>query len=125
MIKELIIPSERIVSKIFIIRNRKVMLDRDLAELYGVKTKILNQAVKRNIKRFPPDFMFRLDKDEFENLKSQIVTSRWVGRRYLPKRTNWCQIGTSSECSRSQFATLKRDLNLKSHFAISSWCSRH
>ena len=84
MTKELIIPSERIISKIFIIRNRKVMLDRDLAELYGVKTKILNQAVKRNIKRFPADFMFRLDKDEFENLKSQIVTSRWGGTRREP-----------------------------------------
>ena len=84
MTKELIIPSERIISKIFIIRNRKVMLDRDLAELYGVKTKILNQAVKRNIKRFPADFMFRLDKDEFENLKSQIVITRWGGVRREP-----------------------------------------
>jgi len=84
MIKELIIPSERIVSKIFIIRNRKVMLDRDLAELYGVKTGILNQAVKRNIKRFPPDFMFKLDRGEFENLKSQIVITRWGGVRREP-----------------------------------------
>ena len=84
MIKELIIPSERIVSKIFIIRNRKVMLDRDLAELYGVKTGILNQAVKRNIKRFPSDFMFKLDRGEFENLKSQIVITRWGGVRREP-----------------------------------------
>lgn len=69
-----IIPSERIISKIYIIRNKKVMLDKDLAELYGVKTKALNQAVKRNIKRFPADFMFKLDKDESKNLRSQIVT---------------------------------------------------
>jgi len=69
------VPSERIVSKIYIIRNRKVMLDRDLAELYGVKTMVLNQAVKRNIKRFPPDFMFQLTKEEMENWKSQFVTS--------------------------------------------------
>ena len=70
----IVIPSERIVSKIYIIRNRKVMLDKDLAELYGVKTKVLNQAVKRNIKRFPEDFMFKLDKNEMKILRSQIVT---------------------------------------------------
>ena len=60
------------------------MLDRDLAELYGVKTFVLNQAVKRNIDRFPDDFMFKLNKDEARNLKSQIVMSSWGGRRSLP-----------------------------------------
>lgn len=60
------------------------MLDRDLARLYGVETKVLNQAVKRNIKRFPEDFMFQLNREEFENLKSQIVTSSWGGIRKLP-----------------------------------------
>ena len=75
MDNSLIIPSERIVSNIYIIRNKKVMLDRDIAELYGVKTMVLNQAVKRNIKRFPSDFMFQLDKNEMENWKSQIVIS--------------------------------------------------
>lgn len=79
-----IIPSERIVSQIYIIRGRKVMLDRDLAELYGVATGTLNQAVKRNKDRFPADFMFRLDKKEFANLKSQIVISRWGGLRQEP-----------------------------------------
>lgn len=79
-----IIPSERIISKIYIIRNKKVMLDRDLAILYGVPTKVLNQAIKRNIRRFPPDFMFQLDKDEFQNLRSQIVTSSWGGTRVWP-----------------------------------------
>ena len=82
MANDIIIPSERIASKIYIIRNRKVMLDRDLAELYGVKTKVLNQAVKRNIKRFPADFMFELDKDESKILRSQIVTSSWGGARW-------------------------------------------
>jgi len=82
MQKEVIIPSERIVSKIYIIRNRKVMLDRDLAELYGVKTKVLNQAVKRNIKRFPEDFMFKLSADESKILRSQIVTSKRGGIRW-------------------------------------------
>lgn len=74
MSENFIIPSERIVSKIYIIRNRKVMLDRDLADLYGVGTKVLNQAVKRNMKRFPDDFMFRLDRNEVKNMRSQIVT---------------------------------------------------
>jgi len=75
------IPSERIVNKIYIIRNQKVMLDKDLAELYGVEKRVLNQAVKRNIKRFPADFMFELDKKEIENSKSQIVISSWGGAR--------------------------------------------
>jgi phage regulator Rha-like protein len=78
------IPMERITSKIHLIRGHKVMLDRDLAELYGVETKALKQAVRRNIVRFPEDFMFELTKDEFEILRSQIVTSSWGGRRYAP-----------------------------------------
>jgi len=65
-----------IQEKIYEIRGQKVMLDRDLAELYGVETKVLNQAVKRNIRRFPDDFMFQLSKDEFTFWKSQIVTSK-------------------------------------------------
>ena len=77
--------SEEIISdKIYIIRNQKVMLDRDLATLYGVETRVLNQAVKRNISRFPNDFMFELSKEEFDNLTSQIVTSSWGGTRKLP-----------------------------------------
>ena len=75
---------ERITNKIFYIRDKKVMIDRDLAELYGVETKVLKQAVRRNIKRFPNDFMFELTMDEFENLRSQIVTSSWGGARYSP-----------------------------------------
>ena len=64
-----------IQNKIYEIRGQRVMLDRDLAELYEVQTKVLNQSVKRNIKRFPADFMFQLTKEEFENLRSQIVTT--------------------------------------------------
>ena len=70
--------------KIYEIRGVRVMLDRDLAELYQVTTGTLNQAVKRNIKRFPTDFMFRLTPDEFTNLKSQIVISSWGGARTIP-----------------------------------------
>ena len=69
---------------IYEIRGQKVMLDADLARLYQVETKVLNQAVRRNIKRFPEDFMFQLDNKEFANLKSQIVTSSWGGRRTPP-----------------------------------------
>jgi phage regulator Rha-like protein len=79
-----IIPSGRIINRIFYIRGRKVMFDRDLAELYGVETRVLNQAVKRNKERFPDDFMFQLNKQEIEVWKSQIVTSKRGGRRYFP-----------------------------------------
>lgn len=71
-----ILPDERIQSRIFLIRGKKVMFDRDLAELYGVKTQVLNQAVQRNIRRFPTDFMFQLTKKEMETWISQIVISK-------------------------------------------------
>ena len=82
---ELVVQGE-IGSHIFTLRGKEVMLDRDLAELYQVETRILNQAVKRNIERFPQDFMFQLTKNEFENLKSQIVTSSLThgGVRKMP-----------------------------------------
>lgn len=73
-----------IQNKIYEIRGERVMLDRDLAELYNVPTKALNQAVKRNLERFPEDFMFQLNESEFANLRSQIVTSRWGGTRTMP-----------------------------------------
>jgi hypothetical protein len=70
-----LIPIERIERKILVIRNQKVMLDRDLAELYGVSTSRLNEQVSRNIERFPDDFMFQLNKEEFRILKSHFATS--------------------------------------------------
>ncbi|KKT42121.1 MAG: KilA-N, DNA-binding domain protein [Candidatus Giovannonibacteria bacterium GW2011_GWA2_44_13b] len=81
------IPSERIISRIFLIRGRKVMIDRDLAELYEVETRALNQAVKRNIARFPLDFMFQLNKQEAGIWRSQFVilkNRRGQHRKYLP-----------------------------------------
>ncbi|MBW8051398.1 MAG: ORF6N domain-containing protein [Cytophagales bacterium] len=78
------VPDEAIASKIYLIRGQKVMLDRDLAQLYDVETRTLIQAVKRNIERFPSDFMFQLSQDEFKILISQIVTSSWGGTRKLP-----------------------------------------
>jgi len=79
-----LLPDELIIRKIYRFREQKVMLDSDLALLYGVETKVLNQAVKRNLNRFPADFMFQLEEEEFDNLKSQFVTSSWGGRRKLP-----------------------------------------
>jgi hypothetical protein len=81
-----IVPIARIARGIYLIRDQKVILDSDLAELYGVSTKALIQAVKRNRERFPDDFMFRLEPQELTNLRSQIVTSSFShgGRRFLP-----------------------------------------
>jgi len=69
------LPAEAIISKIYVIRGKKVMIDRDLAELYDVETRVLNQAVRRNEKRFPEDFMFQMTKEEMQEWKSQIVIS--------------------------------------------------
>ena len=82
------IPIERIASAIYLIRDQKVMLDSDLAELYGVETRVLIQAVKRNIERFPSHFMFQLNNEEYDFLRSHIVTLKHTGRgqhrKYLP-----------------------------------------
>jgi hypothetical protein len=79
-----LLSEETISNKIYFIRNQKVMLDSDLALLYGVETKRLNEQVKRNETRFPLDFMFQLTGTEFHNLKSQVATSSWGGTRKLP-----------------------------------------
>ncbi len=81
MDKKLIIPEEVVVSKIYYLRDQKVMLDRDLAELYSAETKALKQAVKRNTDIFPEHFMFKLTQEENESLRSQIVTSKEGGWR--------------------------------------------
>ena len=79
-----LISTEIIENRIFIIRGQKVMIDKDLASLYEVETRVLNQAVKRNPERFPEEFMFQLTENEFKNLISQFVTSSWGGVRKLP-----------------------------------------
>lgn len=87
MAEDSLVPVERIEREIFVLRGHKVMLDDALAALYGVSVKALNQAVKRNIERFPEDFMFRLTSDEAARLRSQAVTSKPAGRggrRYAP-----------------------------------------
>ncbi len=85
--KNLIVSVAQIESRIFLIRGQKVMLDSDLAKLYGVENRALNQAVKRNVERFPEDFMFQLTSEEHESLRSQFVTlktGRGQHRKYLP-----------------------------------------
>ena len=82
--RDSIIPVERIERRIYALRGQKVLLSHDLAQLYEVETKVLNQAVSRNRNRFPEDFMFQLSADEYEILKSQFVTSSWGGSRAKP-----------------------------------------
>ena len=121
-----VIPLEKIENKILLIRGQKVMLDRDLAYFYGVETRILNQAVKRNIKRFPEDFMFQLTKMEAEflkmegiisnSLRSQIVTLKNKSSKNLSNLKS--QIVTSRE-KNDEYSQ-----NLKSQIATSSWGGR-
>lgn len=103
--KKSLIPVDRIEKAILLIRGQKVMLDADLAELYGVETRVLVQAVKRNIERFPEDFMFQLSQEEFTILRSQIVTSSdWGGRRYPPYAFTEQGVAMLSSVLRSQRA---------------------
>ena len=81
---EMLVDERKILNQIFVLRGKKVMLDENLAALYGVETRRLNEQVKRNLKRFPKDFMFSITKTEYANLKSQNATSSWGGRRKLP-----------------------------------------
>jgi hypothetical protein len=84
MSNEILISDDIISSKIYLIRKQKVMLDKDLSELYAVETKQLKRQVRRNLERFPEDFMFELSQEEFDNLRSQFGTSSWGGSRYIP-----------------------------------------
>ncbi|HXM81685.1 MAG TPA: ORF6N domain-containing protein [Burkholderiales bacterium] len=106
------LPLERIQQSILLLRAHKVMLDFDLAALYGVQTKILNKAVKRNLQRFPADFMFELSDAEFENLRFQFGTSRWGGRRYRPYAFSEQGVAMLSSVLRSERAVL---VNMRHH----------
>jgi ORF6N domain len=79
-----LLPLEAITQRIVVLREQKVLIDADLAQLYGVETRRLNEQVRRNRERFPEDFIFELSPEEFANLKSQFATSSWGGRRKLP-----------------------------------------
>jgi len=82
--EELPQPSEEFISQIYFVRGQRVMLDMDLAAVYGTETKYIKRAVKRNLDRFPGEFMFELTKEEMSNLRFQFGTSSWGGSRYLP-----------------------------------------
>ena len=118
---------EVIKNRIYEVRGQRVMLDRDLAELYNVETKVLNQAVKRNIERFPEDFMFRMDNSEWEFLRSQFVTSKdgRGGVRYTPYVFTELGIAMLSSVLRSETA-IQVNINIMRAFvairhAVSAW----
>jgi hypothetical protein len=81
---QLLVEEQKILNRIYVIRGQKIMIDEDLATMYKVETRRLNEQVNRNLKRFPKDFMFSLTQKEYENLMSQFATSSWGGRRKLP-----------------------------------------
>jgi hypothetical protein len=99
-------PLERITQAILVVRGHRVILDADLADLYGVTVKRLLEAVRRNHNRFPADFMFQLDKQEVANLRSQFATSRWGGRRYTPCAFTEQGVAMLSSVLRSERAVL-------------------
>jgi hypothetical protein len=103
--QSMIVTTSEIVEKIYVVRGMKVMLDKDLAEMYGVQTRVLNQAVQRNLSRFPFDFMFRLTEDEFKNLISQNVISNWGGIRKMPFAFTEQGVAMLSSVLRSERAT--------------------
>ena len=109
---------DNIKAKIYEFRGQKVMIDRDLADLYHIETKVLNQAVKRNIKRFPTDAMFILTKDEFESLRSQFVTSnKRGGARYMPYAFTELGIAMLSSVLSSEIA-IQANLNIMRAFIL-------
>lgn len=94
-----------IQNKILVIRNQQVMIDRDIAELYGVETRILNQAVKRNMERFPNEFCFQLNEDEFEKWKSQFVISNSIKMGLRERPFAFTEQGVATDFMKSQIAT--------------------
>ncbi|MEA3494028.1 MAG: ORF6N domain-containing protein [Candidatus Margulisiibacteriota bacterium] len=129
-----LIPAESIESKIFLIRGEKVLLDKDIAELYGIDVKILNQAVSRNLSRFPHDFAFRLTKREHKNLmfqigtsnlKSQIVTSSWGGARKLSRVFTEQGISMLSSVLRNKKAIQVNILIMRTFVKIRKYLSSH
>ncbi len=123
---DILIPQDRINSSILLIRDQKVILDRDLAELYEVETKALTQAVRRNEDRFPEDFMFRLTKEEFDILRSQSVTSsEWGGTRYPPYAFTEQGIAMLSSVLRSKRAVQVNIEIVRTFVRLREWLSSH
>ncbi len=120
-----LIPIERIENKIFLIRGQKVILDYDLADLYGVETFVLNQAVKRNKERFPLDFMFQINEKEWEILKSQIVMSSWGGRRTLPYAFTEQGVAMLSGVLKSKRAIMVNIIIMRAFVKLNRFLSSH
>src|SRR6266478_2241469 len=120
------VPAERIESRIFMLRGHKVMLSPDLADLYEVRPKALVQAVKRNLERFPAHFMFQLSPGEFENLKSQFVTSSWGGlRRAAPYAFTEQGVAMLSSVLRSKRAVLVNVEIMRAFVRLRQWMASH
>ena len=121
-----LMPVEVIERAIRLIRGEKVILDADLAALYGVATRVLVQAVKRNSERFPPDFMFQLTPEEFALLRSQIVTSRtWGGRRYPPYAFTEQGVAMLSGVLRSPRAVQVNIEIMRAFVRLRQWVASH
>ena len=116
---------EIIKEKIHIIRGQKVMLDFDLAFFYRTETKVLKQAIRRNLNRFPSDFMFELSKEEFDNLRSQFVTSSYGGRRYLPFAFTEQGIAMLSSVLKSEIAVEINISIMRTFVAIRKFASEY
>ncbi len=119
------IPEKAIINKIFVIRGRKVMIDRDLAELYEVETKVLKRAVRRNILRFPDDFMFELSDEELLNLRCQTGTSSWGGVRYTPMAFTEQGVAMLSSVLKSDRAIMVNILIIRIFTKIRNLVSTH
>jgi len=120
-----LIPVERIEQRIYIIRGQKVLLSTHLAELYGVEVRALIQAVKRNIERFPEDFLFQLNGDEYKNLKSQIVISSWGGIRSRPYAFTEQGVAMLSSVLRSKRAILVNVSIMRTFVKLRNLLSTH
>ncbi|MDP3930196.1 MAG: ORF6N domain-containing protein [Bacteroidota bacterium] len=116
---------ERITKAIYVIRGQKVMIDSELAEMYEVETKVLNQAVKRNISRFPEDFMFQLSIEEWENLRSQFATTSWGGRRTPPYMFTEQGVAMLSSVLNSQIAIQVNISIMRVFVNMRQWASNY
>ena len=120
-----LVPIERIENKILVLRDQKVMLDRDLAELYGVTTGNLNKAVSRNLDRFPLDFMFTLSNEEFDILKFHFGTSSWGGTRKLPRAFTEQGVAMLSSVLRSRRAVQVNILIMRAFVKMREMLQNH
>ena len=123
--EEHLVPVETIERRIYLLRGQKIMIDRDLAALYGVETRVLNQAVRRNLRRFPPDFMFQMSKEEFKKWRSQTVTSKKerMGLRRRPLIFTEQGVAMLSSVLNSQRAIAVNIVIMRAFVRLREWLS--